>query len=324
MEPDLELEAFKTQIDLRAYATSAGYVLDQKKSGRTASVMRADDGDKINVRRLPDGHYVYYSFRQNQSGSIIDFVQHRKGLNLGEVRKELRPWIGVASTFPNLRTVTRDFQTVSARLAAMVRVVEHPYLEHARGIPASILAEPGVVIYRDDRGNAIFPHYDVYPFGRISGGDPCGYEIKNAGFTGFAPGGMKGLWTMFRWCPDVDIVICESAIDCLSYAALFPEVGCLFASIGGQLSEAQGEMITSLVVETYADVRAACEHVGQPVSEASLEVIAAMDSDAAGSRLVDLVLSAAERALCPGVQCYQHVPEEFKDWNEQLVARERR
>jgi hypothetical protein len=38
----------------------------------------------------------------------------------------------------------------------------------------------------DFRSNAIFPHADK--------DGPCGYEIKNKGFTGFARGGEKGLW----------------------------------------------------------------------------------------------------------------------------------
>jgi hypothetical protein len=38
----------------------------------------------------------------------------------------------------------------------------------------------------DVRGNAVFPHIDR--------DGVCGYEIKNRNFTGFAPGGEKGLW----------------------------------------------------------------------------------------------------------------------------------
>ena len=33
----------------------------------------------------------------------------------------------------------------------------------------------------------VFPHFDRE--------GPCGYEIKNQGFAGFAVGGTKGLWS---------------------------------------------------------------------------------------------------------------------------------
>ena len=99
---DSELESFKNGIDLRAYAAEQGYQLDRKESWRGSAVMRHANGDKIVIKRGSDGHYVYFSVRDdNDNGSIIDFVQHRQRVSLGAVRKELRPWIGMpASRFP--------------------------------------------------------------------------------------------------------------------------------------------------------------------------------------------------------------------------------
>jgi hypothetical protein len=312
VNPDSELEAFKTQIDLRDYAMAAGYVFDPAKSCQTATIMRRNQ-NKISVRRLADDHFVYYSFRDDHHGSIIDFVQREKGLTLGNVRKELRPWIGAprpASVFRELRSVSRDFERVHREFAKMKKVSQHIYLEQDRGIPRALLAEFGTSIYRDRLRNAIFPHYDVWPFGCASGGDPCGYEIKNRRFTGFAPGGMKGLWTMFRWSSNIAIVVCESAIDALSHAALFPEGGFLYVSIAGQLSRDQAQMITSLVAQFEPEIL-------------DLKVVAATDSDSAGAVLADLVLTAAEVSGRQGLQCYRHAPEKFKDWNEQLLSAQR-
>src|ERR1039458_4583966 len=68
--------------------------LDKRESWRGSAVMR-NGGDKVVIKLDGDGHYVYFSVRDDRdNGSIIDFVQHRKRLSLGEVRKELRPWIG--------------------------------------------------------------------------------------------------------------------------------------------------------------------------------------------------------------------------------------
>src|SRR5579863_8157220 len=92
---DPELESFKISIDIRAYAASRGYMLDHKASWRGSAVVRHANGDKVIIKRDIDDHYVYFSVRdEGDHGSIIDFVQRRLRLNLGAVRKELRPWIG--------------------------------------------------------------------------------------------------------------------------------------------------------------------------------------------------------------------------------------
>ena len=87
-----ELEQFKTGINLAEYAAAQGYQLDRKESCRNSAVMRREsDNDKIIIATDIDGHGVYFSVRDDQdNGSIIDFVQSRQRLNLGQVRKELR------------------------------------------------------------------------------------------------------------------------------------------------------------------------------------------------------------------------------------------
>jgi hypothetical protein len=86
---DPELESFKTSIDLRTYAAGQGYTLDRKASWRGSAVMRHANGDKVIIKRDADEHYVYFSVRDEADhGSIIDFVQHRLGLNLGAVRRD--------------------------------------------------------------------------------------------------------------------------------------------------------------------------------------------------------------------------------------------
>ena len=92
---DPELESFKTSIDLRAYAASEGYTLDRKESWRGSAVMRHANGDKVIIKRDADGHYVYFSVRDDRDhGTVIDFAQNRLRLSLGELRKTLRPWGG--------------------------------------------------------------------------------------------------------------------------------------------------------------------------------------------------------------------------------------
>ena len=91
---DTELEAFKREIDMRQFAVSLGYEMDRPESWRGSTVLRSGD-DKIVVKRNGNGHYVFFSVRDDSDhGTVIDFLQRRENLSLGAVRQILRPWIG--------------------------------------------------------------------------------------------------------------------------------------------------------------------------------------------------------------------------------------
>src|ERR1035438_1825691 len=129
---DSELEDFKCKIDLRQYAAEQGYTLDKRESWRGSAVMR-NGGDKVVIKLDGDGHYVYFSVRDDRdNGSIIDFVQHRKRLSLGEVRKELRPWLGQSATslprFPVLEKTAKNRMQVETEYRRMQDALRHPYL----------------------------------------------------------------------------------------------------------------------------------------------------------------------------------------------------
>lgn len=219
-----ELEDFKREINLTEYAAGQGYVLDRKASSRNSKVMRRDDGDKVVIARGQDRHWIYFSVRDDaDNGSIVDFVQNRKGVRLGGVRQELRPWLGgsqaVTRPHPDLfaweiAPVSRDRAQVLLELARMKLLGFHRWLEEERHIPRTVLQSPRFAgrLKVDFRSNAIFPHADK--------DGPCGYEIKNKGFTGFARGGEKGLWFSAAKSSDTALVLAESGIDALSYAAL--------------------------------------------------------------------------------------------------------
>lgn len=182
---DQELEAFKVEIDLRAFAADLGYTLDRKESWRGSSVLRHEGtGDKIIVKRDADGHMVYFSVRDdNDNGSIIDFIQKRRRCSLGQVRQALRPWLGRSVSqiplFPALEPTPKDRLEVEKQFRRMQNAPAHPYLVHERGIPPALLGGDRLAgrVRIDDRGNAIFPHFDTQGL--------SGYEIKNRGFTGF-------------------------------------------------------------------------------------------------------------------------------------------
>ena len=301
---DPELESFKNGIDLRAYAAEQGYQLDRKESWRGSSVMRHANGDKIVVKRGSDGHYVYFSVRQDDdNGSIIDFVQHRQNLSLGAVRKELRPWIGLPASalppYPPLVKTAKDRMRVETEYRKMRDALRHPYLENERALPAPLLGSERFAgrVRVDARGNAVFPHFDRDGL--------CGYEIKNRGFTGFASGGSKGLWLSHALPDDARIVFCESAIDALSHAALYPDERARYASIGGKPNPAQPELIRAAVARMPS----------------GSEIVAAMDADADGGKLAGVVRQAVELSGRDDLRFVLQEPFGFKDWNDQLRAK---
>jgi hypothetical protein len=302
---DPELEQFKTAIDLRAYAAAQGYLLDRKKSYRGSTVMRHPaSNDKISIRLGVDGHYEWFSVRTNAGGTIIDFVRHLRGLNLGDIRKELRPWIGEppvpVPAFRALRGTGKDRMKVTAIYARMKDAsAGHPYLEGQRALPSSLLARERFAgrIRIDARGNAVFAHVDADGL--------CGYELKNSGFTGFASGATKGLFLSDERLDDKTLVFCESAIDALSYAVLFPDDHTRYASIGGKLNREQPGLIKSAISRMPQQAR----------------IVAAMDADEDGARLAEEVHKAFLLTGRQDLTFVRHEPQGFKDWNDELRAK---
>src|ERR1035441_5522958 len=113
---DTELEAFKREIDMRQFAVSLGYEMDRRESWRGSAVLRSGD-DKIVVKRNGNGHYVFFSVRDDSDhGTVIDFLQRRENLSLGAVRQILRPWIGrlAIPQFPKLEPTSPDRMRVES------------------------------------------------------------------------------------------------------------------------------------------------------------------------------------------------------------------
>ena len=303
---DSELDAFKREVDLRQFAVSLGYEMDRRESWRGSTVLRRD-ADKIVVKRNHNGHYVFFSVRDDRDhGTIVDFLQRRQNLNLGAVRQILRPWIGRSATppqFPALEPTSTNRMRVECAYRRMANAQRYPYLERERCVPAAVLLSPRFVgrMRIDSRGNTVFPHFDAAGL--------CGYEIKNRGFTGFAAGGQKGLWCSHARPHDRRLVLAESAIDALSHAALFPDAEdqTRYASLGGKPSARQ----TGLLQATVARL------------PEGAEIVAAFDADEAGRKLVDVIREAvanvAGRTERSDLIFKAHLPmREGGDWNQVL------
>ncbi len=243
-----ELNRFKSEINLSEFAASYGYELDRAKSSRNSAVMRKGD-DKIIIARAETNHYIYFSRHDDRdNGTIIDFIQNRTGKNLGEIRKELRPWIGEGRIpTPEIRqyqksiTITqKDQAKVIQNFATFKEINTLPYLNW-RGIPDDVINDPRFKgrIFRDQRRNAIFPHFNETGL--------CGYEIKNKNYTGFASGGEKTVWVSQCFKGDKTLVFTESAIEALSHFTLYRNPEQRYVSISGSWSEEAEEFMMKII-----------------------------------------------------------------------------
>ena len=305
-----ELHTFKTQINLCEYAASTGFEFDVKSSSRHSAVMRHSNGEKVVIARNSSQEWIYFNVHQTakDSGTIIDFVQVRKGFSLGEVRKELRPWVGKGAMSaachepkPHFRLVpsSHNASAVAANWIAAKQVsVPQRYLTEDRRLPSSVLADPifGDRLRTDQRSNILFPHWNQY-------GSLCGYEVKNRGFTGFAPGGTKGLWCSRPRPDDQVMVLAETAIDALSVAAIFGPDRKRFFSTAGQISPSQAACIRSAVSRMPADA----------------EIWLAFDNDDGGLKLAKQVKDALATLTGNTRKVIMSLPPNFgEDWNDVL------
>jgi hypothetical protein len=291
-----ELNQFKTNINLVDYAATFGYSIDNRETSRSNVVMRDDWNDKIIItQQSRNSHWIYWSDRdQSDKGTIIDFIQRRRRLSLGEVRKELRSWSGgvslnsihpILKSSPNLQTVRATYDTFNF-------IQKHPYLINERSIPLSTLNCPKFThrIKIDSHHNAIFPHF--------SNGQICGYEIKNSNFTGFAPSGKRGLWCSV-WNKSDTLIITESAIDALSFHALRDADGFFYVSLGGQLGK-----------ENLSLIQRIAQH--QPI-----RIAIATDNDSSGEEYYHHIDNALEYFKNNGGNVTRITPT-HKDWNDDL------
>ena len=307
-----ELERFKRDINLTEYAAHTGYEIDRRVSSRHSITMqRVSDNDKVIIAKDTDSHWVYFSVRNDEdNGSIIDFHQRRTSDNLGETRKVLRDFMGLETpSRPATGSYAsrvepaqpRDQVALDAELRkAQPGVSQNRYLTIERAVgKESLFNNPrfGGVVLGNEQGRVFFPHYDersVY----------SGSEIKGRGFTGFSPGGEKGLWQSGYKAGDKYLVLCESAIDCLSHYALFSDHEDVrnhtrYISTGGGWSP-KTPMLLKKAMEVFG----------------GKYITLSFDNDAQGREYTEDATALLGNL---GKMLRVRTPTEYKDWNEQLI-----
>jgi hypothetical protein len=216
---DQELTDLKGSVNLVEYAAGQGYWVDKQKSCRRSTVMRHDNGDKIVLSRNPKC-WMYFSTRSDSdNGTIIDFIQNRQGQNIGQIKKQLRQWLGrpesqrVETKYKKLNTQKRNPESVRRYIESTSALSNSAYLQ-SRHIPACVIFGERFcgTICQDRRGNSVFLHRNA--------GGLCGAELKNHHFTGCPKDSLKGIWHSRLYPTDRRIIFCESGIDALSYHVL--------------------------------------------------------------------------------------------------------
>lgn len=291
-----ELQRFKVEINISEYLASKGFELDKSKSCMSYAVMRKDNLKYV-VTRAQDGHYVYTDAHNPQNaGSIIDACQSLTGKNLGQTRKELRPWIGAFP--PKVETIKyqakvekteADFPKIIASWEQAKPVFDYSYFQERK------IDIETVNLYRDnikqtENGTLLFRHFTP------KSSSVSGFEYKSKDYAGFSKGGQKGL-CVFRNCDAAglrQIKVCETALDALSKAQLegLPK-DVAYVSLAGNPSIEQIEQLKTVV-----------DHYG-------LDLVTAVDNDKGG----DLI---AKQINAHQGECKRELPMS-KDWNMDLM-----
>lgn len=217
-----ELERFKTDINIADVAVVMGFEIDKKKSSRKSIVLKGQD--VIVVSRNSNGHYVYFNPQNNQdSGTIIDFIQKRTNYNLGQVRKVLRQFLGGSmqhleiSNQEDIKTYYKTLQQFESNWEQIKQnkkdVRYEIFKDNIRGIELDTLHQvPHLAYYQSKFYFPIFNKNGI-----------CGlyYTDTNMKEKYFSKGSIKGIWADKPLHKSIDkIIVTESPVDSLSAVEL--------------------------------------------------------------------------------------------------------
>ncbi|GAA3979756.1 toprim domain-containing protein [Hymenobacter antarcticus] len=271
-----ELDRFKRDIDLVDYASRTGY--EVTREGRNGHWHQLEkDGEKLIVTRKDD-HQVYLNVGDDRDkGSVIDFAKTRggdgSGLNLGQVRQELREYLndGPApvrqyAQAPDVSRLNalpvgdpgherqqeedRKTRLITEVLGVRGELTDRSYL-HGRGIDDTTIDSPAFqgrifTAQQNEHKNTAFPLYNEQGLASV--------EQKNEHYKNLLPLPKNGIWvshpTEGKETPVARIVVSESAVDSLSHYQLKHEKDAkntLYIATSGTPTEAQVALIQRVI-----------------------------------------------------------------------------
>jgi len=302
-----EMARLRESVSCIVVLEQNGYRRDKTESSRRHQKFRRGEGEIIIVTH--EGRGWWCPCTSDGRGTVVDLVQFlNPGWAFPDVVQELRRISGIA-----------PLETVYTRSARSDRVRRGPaweqrkplkpgspawqYLNRVRRIPDRVLARAVELdLLREGlNGTACFSHSD-------NGGRHTGAEMRGPDYRGFSTGGDKRLFRFQYGRPEwpvLRLVICEGAIDALSYAAMDPSMlrtGALYVGTAGGMSPEAFAELEQLIATIPRDG----------------VVVVATDADAQGDRYAETYLPIGRPT---GKHCVRHRPDEaLGDWNSVLQS----
>lgn len=289
-----ELETFK-RLPLPDVLRKFGYSLDFDKSTHRNPVMFNEGGDSVVCFQRVDGAWGWFD-RQNRKGSVIDFLQTRYQLSLGHVRGKLRAIAGQeqkpffplqsktlppADTLENRERLHKFWEGATAGTSAYLlkRGLNEETQNHFRGA------------FRIRRNRTCcFPH-------RNPSGELVGLELRSETTKTMFQGSVRSVWSSGKVLEKRHILICESALDCLSHFQLFSDSETGYLATGGSLGKNQKSLLR------------------ERLSDYSGNLLIGTDNDQAGDAM------AAELMMILPNARRERPPAGLKDWNDAVNAK---
>ncbi len=237
-------------------------------------------------------------------GDVFDLVQFLDpSLNFGQVRRALRPFVGLCPTFPEAlskRSTPQTERPLPERWASRPRIRPGSrawdYLSGTRALPRAVLmaASEGDAARDGAYGSAWFAHRD-------GTGQVCHLEVRGPDFKGSLRGGTKTLFRLAGGPSLTRLAILEAPIDAMSLAALENiRRDTLYVATGGGIGPS--------TVDALQGVLSSLQTAGSVV-------VSAADANTAGDRFATQHEAMAIQA---GVPFERLRPSIGTDWNDVL------
>jgi hypothetical protein len=303
----------RSKISIIELAIANGYVLNRSK-GMKWPVLESNLGDKViivNPNSISNQGY-FNPHDERDKGTLINFVGNRLGdifprdASLSKeqnINKVLYQWLSLPFRDKLVHSKTASLSKHGEKVEQAVfspvllkPLVDMGYLK-ARGITESTIksaAFNGKVLQCNIGNfcNIAFPYQE-----NINGGF-VGAEVRNYNFKRHLAGSLRASSVWISNVPESlgRLVICESAIDCMSYYQLKGQTDDLYVSIGGSITQGQLKSIQSMLDKLKL--------------ERSFRVVIAVDRDNSG-----LIYASKIREVFPNsINEYPN----GKDYNDDL------
>jgi hypothetical protein len=295
VDDNAELNELRDRVNCCTVLEEAKWRLDEAESSQQCPKYRDEGSGIIIVRHAGRG---WFEPNAGVKGDVIKLAQYLWQLNIGQVRRRLRPLAGIEPqrlplTRTKPRTMPLDVLTEWKRGRSLKPGSQGwQYLVADRGLPGDTLRRAATAgsLCEGVYGTVWALHTDAE-------GRPIGWEMRGPRFQGYLRDGRKGLFQVGAEIAH-RLVITEAFIDALSLATLEGwQADTRYASTGGGWTPTADTMIEQHLVQGGSLVSAVDRGVGGNIMTARLLTTAkSFDAEGRFTRLAPMA----------------------KDWNEEL------